>query len=144
MLIQLAAFGQTDTIKIALQINDGVVSDPSRQLIVNFKSGNVNQSVKWYKDFIITNPMADSSEIIIIYQSKEIGRCFKFAPKSLSEISGLNIRIITSRKALKKKLKDASDMDSEKFGKLKSIFILTTIPKDGCSVVCTVKNWKQN
>ena len=140
-------FGQSnksDTIKITLHINDKLIAEPFQFINISFNTPRQQQQIKLDKNYIlISSLIPDTSEIVIFYNKNEISRCFKYAPKTLLRLGGLDIKIMTSKKAIRKELNNTADPNSENYGKLKSICNVSTIPKDGDGVNCTVKNWTQ-
>ena len=140
------AFGQNhigDTIKIILHINNKLIREPFQSITITFKTPRQLQNIKLEKDYILVSSfIPDTSEIIIIYQKEEIGRCYKYAPGTLGGLAGLDIKILTSKKALRKELEASTDSDTQNYGTLKSMCVVSTIPKDGDGVLCKEKKWK--
>ena len=133
-----------DTIKIFLKINNELIKDPSKKIILSFKTRQKNDSLYLQNDLaLLSSPVLDSTEIIVIYKNSEIGRCFKYGPGILTNLEGLAIEVFTSKKEIRKSLLEYAENNTEEFGKIKSMCIISTHPKRGDGTTCTIKNWTQ-
>ncbi|MFN6089516.1 MAG: hypothetical protein ACK47E_12285 [Cyclobacteriaceae bacterium] len=140
LLISLELFSNSsDTIKIKLEINGSTIQKPSRKILVVFWTNVAAYNSEFLNDLIVIPKIpSDTIAIVIVYKDEEIARCFKYSPGTLKDIKSLEIEIFTTRKAISQKLKDTMDT-SIKYGKLKSMCILTTY----MGTDCTCKNWTQ-
>lgn len=116
--LAMQMFGNAqDTIRISLQINEKAIPDPSKHIVILLKTSSLSQKADLSTDLVIlSNNIADSTEVIIIYKNKEISKCFKYSPDDLRNAKSWTIELFTSKRAIKKHEKDRPGKKPKRVG----------------------------
>lgn len=83
----------SDTIRINLSVNYKVISNPSKEIQLKFRTKKETVLSNWINDSMLYIPnLSDTSEIVLLYNNEsninnsELGSCFKYSPNGFSQI----------------------------------------------------------